>query len=483
MPPASYAHGVRRFQVREAARCADAPPPLALLARLPRDARAVLLLDQVGGRSVLAWAPDLVHEGRLRPSSGVAAGASAAGPASRWPRADRDPAQELERVWSAEAWSDEGGGNDEGGGETGRGGGPGWFGWFAAACAHAVEPVPWTSPDPSGLPDWSFARYRRAVRWERDGAARLLVAGAEAAELAAWRAEFAQLCAPRAEDATAAAPPVRLAPERPREEFVAGVRRLRAWIGAGELFQANLSHALSGAFDGDPRAMFARLALRQPTRHGAYWEGGGDAGAAALLSHSPELFLRVDGASLATRPIKGTAPRGADADADARLAAALDADVKERAELAMIVDMARNDLGRVARIGSVRVVSAGTIERLPTLHHRTATVRAEWDPALGFARLWAAVFPPASVTGAPKVRALQAIAELEGEERGPYCGALGWWRPGAHPRGEFAVTIRTAVATGGRLRLRVGAGIVWDSDPQREWDETLLKSAYWSTLR
>ena len=144
----------------------------------------------------------------------------------------------------------------------------------------------------------------------------------------------------------------------------------------------------------------------------------------------------------------------------------------------MIVDMARNDLGRVALPGSVRVISPGEVEAFPTLFHRTATVRARWDPALGFAPLWRAVFPPASVTGAPKVRALRAIAELEGEERGPYCGALGYWIPGREPQGDFAVLIRTAVHARGRLRLRVGAGIVWDSDPQREWEESCLKGRY-----
>lgn len=470
MPTASYANGVRRYQVREAARCAAAPAPAAVLARLPRAARATLLLDQTGGRTILAWDPDCVLEGRLRPPPGVTP-APRGTPAVRWPCSTQDPARVLERAWAGEEWEFEEGG-----------GGPGWIGWFAAECAHAFEPAPWMRPDPSGLPDWSFARFRRTIVWETDGAARLLAAGSRA-ECERWQAEFARLCAPAPGAPEAELAPVRLQPERPREEFLAAVRRLRAWIGAGELFQANLSHPLSGSFAGDPRVLYARLARTQPTRHGAYWEGGGEAGAAALLSHSPELFLRVEGEALATRPIKGTAPRGADADADARLAAALDADAKERAELAMIVDMARNDLGRVARAGSVTVVSAGEVERYPTLHHRTATVQARWDPAQGFARLWAAVFPPASVTGAPKVRALQAIAELEGEARGPYCGALGWWRPGARPQGEFSVLIRTAVAAVGRLRLRVGAGVVWDSDPEREWEETLLKSAYWSTLR
>lgn len=440
-----------------------------LLRRLPAAARPVLLLDQAGGVSLLAWSPDRVLYGRMRPAAAGVARAGT-GPAARWPLAEQDPARALASAWEAESWE---------GGEEGCG--PAWIGWFGAACAHAWEPFPWTRPDGSGLPDWCFARYRRAVTWDARGAATLRAALAPEECAAAWRAECTRLFA--AADPPAREQPVALEPERPGAEFRAAVAQLRGWIGAGELFQANLSHAMSGGGAGDPRALFARLARAQPTRHGAYWEGGEESGGAAILSHSPELFLRVRGAELETRPIKGTAARGGDAGEDARRAAALEADAKERAELAMIVDMARNDLGRVARAGSVGVVDAGSVESFPTLFHRTATVRARWDPRTGFERLWPAVFPPASVTGAPKVRALQAIAESEGEERGPYCGALGWWRPGAEPQGEFSVLIRSAVAACGRLRLRVGAGIVWDSDPAREWEETLLKSRYWGTLR
>lgn len=453
--------------MRTLAARADAPAPWELLARLPAAVRPVLLLDAAGGRSVLTWDPDEIRHGRLRPRGAEPRG----GPAGRWPLAEQDPARELERAWAGERWEDEEGGA-----------GPAWIGWFAAGCAHAYEPYPWAAPDPSGLPDWSFARYRRAVCWDPGGGARLRAALAAEEDGAAWREEFDGLCGRPAAEPEPRTPPPALAPERPGEDFRAAVARLRGWIGAGELFQANLSHAVSGPAGVPPRALFARVARGQPTRHGAYWEGGAEAGGAALLSHSPELFLRVRGAALETRPIKGTAPRGADPAADARAAAALDADAKEQAELAMIVDVARNDLGRVACAGGVEVASAGEVETFPTLFHRAATVRARWDPALGFARLWRAVFPPASVTGAPKVRALRAIAELEGEERGPYCGALGWWRPGPAPQGEFSVLIRTAVQRDGRLRLRVGAGVVWDSDPEREWRETLLKARYWSTL-
>ncbi len=463
---------MRRFHVRALESMVQAPDPLACLRALPAETHPILLLDQTGGRSLLAWNPDARREGRLTPQTQRAEPAARSGPQSRWPLAQTDPAQELEQAWTEECWS--------------RAAelpelGPAWFGWFGASCAHAYEPFPWGLPDATQLPDWSFARYPRALVWEADRS--LLLLSAEDSEEGnhAWREEVRTLLG-RAAGAGATHPPirVRLQPEQSQARYLEAVSQLRAWIGQGELFQANLSHALSAEGAASPRELFAALASAQPTAHAAYWEGKEGT---ALLSHSPERFLRVSGSLLETRPIKGTASRGANLLADDAASRTLESSTKERAELAMIVDMARNDLGRVALPGTVEVLSLGAVEAFPTLFHRTATVRAQWDPRVGFARLWAAVFPPASVTGAPKVRALQAMAELEGEERGVYCGALGWWRPGSEPAGEFSVLIRTAVAADNRLRMRVGAGIVWDSDPQREWEETLLKGRYWDTLR
>lgn len=463
MRAASYGSKAREFQARTLLTLPRAPAPPALLQALPRGNRPVLLHGSAGGASLLAWNPDRLLEGCMRPA------AEPAPPGARrpWPLAAEDPAQLLEAAWQDEDW---------GGEEAEAGPGPAWIGWFGWSCAHAYERWPWLPRADHGLPDWSFGRYRSAVRCDEDGGARLLRAGPpDEARDAALRAEFLALCARAAGAGASLAPAPRLRTADGGADFRAAVAQLRAWIGAGELYQANLSHELTGACAADPRALFAGLAARQPTRMSAYWE---DAGGRALLSHSPERFLAVRGSRLETQPIKGTAARRAPAAEDAAAARALADSAKERAELAMIVDMARNDLGRIADAGGVEVASAGEIESFPTLHHRTATVRARWQPRLGFARLWGATFPPASVSGAPKVRALQAIAELERSDRGPYCGALGWWRPGRSPSGDFAVLIRTAVAAEGLLRLRVGAGIVWDSDPQREWRETLLKARY-----
>ena len=384
-----------------------------------------------------------------------------------WPYGAEDPARLLEAAWQTEDWQAD---------ESGSLLGPAWIGWFGWACSHAYERWPWLPRAGHGLPDWSFARYRTAVRFEEDGSARLLHAGLpDPATDSALTSDFLALSERAGSAAFAPLPAPLLHAQDTGQNFRRGVRQLRAWIGAGELYQANLSHELSGPFTADPRDLFSQLAGKQPTRMSAYWE---DAAGRALLSQSPERFLAVCGDQLETRPIKGTAARGARALEDAAAARRLEESAKERAELAMIVDMARNDLGRIALAGGVEVTSAGAVESFPTLHHRTATVRARWEARRGFAQLWRAVFPPASVSGAPKVRALQAIAELEEVDRGPYCGALGWWRPGSSPGGDFSVLIRTAVAAQGTLSLRVGAGIVWDSEPDREWRETLLKACY-----
>lgn len=457
MPRASYATEPATFQVRTLATWDAAPAPTAVLRALPQGCAPVLLHDSTGGSSLLAWSPDRRLEGRLAPPDARAGSA---------PLAARDPAAELEAAWSLERWS-----------AADAGPGPGWIGWFGWACAHAYERFAWLPRAQPDLPDWSFARYRHALRF--DGTGRAVLLGSDATDEAAPIREGTALLA-RAAARPAPADPAPALRADTGERFRSGVASLRAAIGRGELYQANLSHALRGAPCADPRAWYAATTLRQPTAMSAYWED--DAGH-ALLSHSPERFLAVRGAWLETRPIKGTAPRVGEAAADAAAAAALEASAKERAELAMIVDMARNDLGRVALPGAVQVPCAGEVEAYLSLFHRTATVRARWDPAVGFARLWAAVFPPASVSGAPKVAALRAIAALEEEDRGPYCGALGWWRPGPQPAGDFSVLIRTVSASAAGTCLRVGAGVTWDSTPEAEWAETLWKGRFAAAAR
>ncbi len=452
---------MKRFRVRTLA-CGEAPSPVRMLAALPAGARPVLLDSSDGSSwSLLAWSPDpdSLH-GRLHPLD-------------RHPEAlgGPDPGLLLTRACAEEVWEREDSAPPLAGG---------WLGFFGYECGHAWERFPWQPPDPAGFPDFHLARYRRVVAWEPTGRAHLLWAEAgngDPRERREVEEDFRRLCrAPPLDPGSLAAvgPFPSPAPTLSAQEYRSRVERLRRDIGAGELFQANLSHRLEGPAPQRPRSLYARLRAAQPTAMGAYWEG---VGGRALLSWSPELFLRVRGEELSTRPIKGTAPRPEDPLVAARVRAGLEASEKERAELTMIVDMARNDLGRIALPGSVRVASAGEVEAFPTLYHRTASVFARWNPTLGPGPLLAACFPPASVTGAPKVRALRAISELEDEARGPYCGSFCAWEPG-EPRAAFSVLIRTATVAAGRLRLRVGAGIVWDSDPEREWRETLWKARF-----
>ncbi|GAA3706744.1 chorismate-binding protein [Streptomyces tremellae] len=251
-----------------------------------------------------------------------------------------------------------------------------------------------------------------------------------------------------------------------RSAYTAGVRRIREHIAAGEVYQANLCRVLSAPLP--PEADAEALAHRLPARHPAPYaalvrlpEHGVE-----VVSASPELFLRRDGRVIHSGPIKGTGRTEADL---------LE---KDRAENVMIVDLVRNDLGRVCATGSVSVPALCAVERYPGLVHLVSSVRGVLGPRSGWAELLAAAFPPGSVTGAPKESALGIIRALETVPRGPYCGGIGWI-DADRMRAEIAVGIRTfwidrAVGT---LNFGTGAGITWGSDPEREWEETELKAA------
>jgi para-aminobenzoate synthetase/4-amino-4-deoxychorismate lyase len=248
------------------------------------------------------------------------------------------------------------------------------------------------------------------------------------------------------------------------------VARIKDAIAAGETYQTNFTFHLGADFSGDPYALFANLVAAQRADYCAYV----DLGRFAICSASPELFCRLDGTSLESRPMKGTAPRGLTTAADRRQIEWLRASEKNRAENVMIVDMIRNDLGRVAQVGSVNVPALFTVERYPTLLQMTSTVRAETTAS--WADILAATFPCASITGAPKVRTMRIITELERGPRGVYTGAVGFLVPGR--RSQFNVAIRTAVIDRrlGRATYGVGSGVVWDSDANAEYDECLLKA-------
>ncbi len=263
-----------------------------------------------------------------------------------------------------------------------------------------------------------------------------------------------------------------------RAAYEAGVESIRRSIADGEIYQANLARRLATAYRGDPWPLYRRLRTGDPALFAAYLDLGASplTGAPrAIVSASPEPFVSVsrDG-RVATNPIKGTRPRGRDRADDRRLARELLTSPKDRAENVMIVDVLRNDLGRVCRPGSVRVPRLCRLERTAAVQHLVSTVTGTLSRGRDAFDLLAASFPGGSITGAPKIRAMQLLEELEPVRRGPYTGVAGW----LGPDGAMAtsILIRSFVADGERLTLHVGGGITWRSDAAAEWDETVAKA-------
>ena len=272
-----------------------------------------------------------------------------------------------------------------------------------------------------------------------------------------------------------------------RAAYERGVETVRERIVRGDIYQANLTRRLTTPFDGDPWPLYRRLRTGDPSLFSAYLDLGGGApghrsvlGSAparprAILSASPEPFLSVSAAGVVSSdPIKGTRPRGRTAADDRALARELLASAKDRAENVMIVDVLRNDLGRVCIPGTVRVPRLCRLERTATVQHLVSTVTGRLAPGRDAFDLLRAAFPGGSITGAPKIRAMEILRELEPTRRGPYTGALGW----IGPDGAMAtsILIRTLVADGMRLSLHVGGGITYQSEPAAEWAETVAKA-------
>ena len=257
-------------------------------------------------------------------------------------------------------------------------------------------------------------------------------------------------------------------------EYGVKVEEIRRAIAAGCYYQANLTGKFSFHFPGDPFTLYARLQAIQPVRYGAFLRT--DAG--CILSQSPELFFRVRGKNIEVQPMKGTAARGRTEAEDRRAAAALKADPKNRAENVMIVDLMRNDLGKVCEIGSVHVPRLFEVHRLRTVLQMVSTVSGTLRPGATVSSLFRALFPCGSVTGAPKISAMRALRRLETSPRGVYTGAIGILLPGGDM--TFSVAIRTVTLRNGRAKAGAGGGIVWDSDPREEYREACLKGGYLS---
>jgi para-aminobenzoate synthetase component 1 len=342
-----------------------------------------------------------------------------------------------------------------------------WAGYCAYDLGRTIERVEPHTTDDLGLPDIAFARYDTRLVLHDDGELELIGDRAGRARLdAAVRAATADISAPRA---------VALddwASSLDRVDHAAACAYVLDLLQAGECYQVNVTRRLRAPGAPDPIALFDALQRVNPAPHAALLLLDAVQPGLAVVSASPELFLRIgppdtQGARpVETRPIKGT---GAD---PARLVTS----AKDRAENVMIVDLARNDLGRVCTFGSVRVPELFAVEAHPGLFHLVSTVTGALRSGVGLADVVRATFPPASVTGAPKPRVMQAIEDLEPVRRGVYCGAIGWV-DGDRARAELSVAIRTFTIARGATYLGVGGGIVADSDADAEWRETELKAA------
>jgi para-aminobenzoate synthetase component 1 len=375
-----------------------------------------------------------------------------------------------------------------------QGGAAGYIGYDYGA---VLERVPPTRYDDLGVPDVVLGLYDWVLAWDhRSREAWLVSTGLGASgpqDPSRARARAAQVrdrlsggsaVAPRAQPSAGAGAPapsypvtaLDRAPEGLRSTFthrgyLDAVARVREYIVAGDIFQANLSQRLQAPLRQAPYDLYRRLRRRNPAPFAAYF----DAGELTVLSASPERFLRLDErGAVETRPIKGTRPRGLGPMHDAALGRALAESEKDRAENVMIVDLLRNDLSRVCRPGSVRVPELFALEQHPTVHHLVSTVIGELASGCDAVDLIRATFPGGSITGAPKVRAMEIIAELEPTRRGVYCGSVGYLsRTGAM---DTSIVIRTFVRVGDRVYFQAGGGIVADSDPELEYRETLDKA-------
>ncbi|WP_278923023.1 aminodeoxychorismate synthase component I [Pseudophaeobacter profundi] len=258
------------------------------------------------------------------------------------------------------------------------------------------------------------------------------------------------------------------------ERYSGAYSEVNRAIGAGDIYQANLTFPIDAGVAGRSSDLYAALAARQQVGHGALvlQEGLPD-----LLSRSPELFFRTDAAGrIETRPMKGTQPRCADPVEDAQARAFLQQDAKNRAENLMIVDLLRNDISRIAELGSVSVPELFEVESYATVHQMVSTVQAQLRPGVGLGQILQALFPCGSITGAPKIRAMEILSDLEPWARDIYCGSIGWRAPDGSS--EFNVAIRTLMVEEGRATLNVGGGVVWDSTAQSEYEEALWKARF-----
>jgi anthranilate synthase component 1 len=357
----------------------------------------------------------------------------------------------------------------------------GAVGYLSYDAVRLLERIPDRHPRESEMPDALFLVYDAIVAFDHPRQRLLLlttIEGTEETEVegrvdeAIARLDGLEcfLTAPDPPRARAGRENPRFTPLMARERFLDAVAKAREAIAAGEIYQAVLSQRWTARLDIDPFDVYRALRALNPSPYLFYLETR----EGILLGSSPEMLVRCRGRSVETRPIAGTAPRGRTTDEDAALAAALLADPKERAEHVMLVDLARNDLGRVCEVGSVRVPRYGAVEKFSHVQHLVSEVRGTLASGRSAADVLAACFPAGTLTGAPKIRAMELIDELEAARRGVYGGAVGYLDAAGNC--DMAIAIRMAVVENGLCRVQAGAGIVADSVAEKEYREAEAKA-------
>jgi para-aminobenzoate synthetase component 1 len=373
----------------------------------------------------------------------------------------------------------------------------GLAGLFSYDLGHQVENIPWPAHDEFAVPEIAVGAYDWVLAYDLAAGRAWMISHGFPETLRDRRERRAQERAGHVRQILSAgyrSLPVPQAPRRPgirpsdlatqypvpgapnltsnftRTQYLRAVERVLEYIRAGDVFQVNLSQRLLHPEAGPPLALYERLRASSQALFGGYLEDP----SWVLLSSSPERFLRVDRGHVETCPIKGTRPRGLGPAEDEAQRLDLRNNPKDRAENVMIVDLLRNDLSRVCRPGTVRVPELFRVDTLPYVHHLVSVVTGELESGRTPVDLLRAAFPGGSVTGAPKVRAMEIIAEIEPTARGPYCGCLGYI--GFDGSMDTNILIRTMTSAGGWLQFPVGGGIVADSDPEREYEETLHKA-------
>ncbi|MHB9092282.1 MAG: aminodeoxychorismate synthase component I [Chloroflexota bacterium] len=353
----------------------------------------------------------------------------------------------------------------------------GAVGYFGYDLAHHIESLPRTAVDDVGVPDMVVGIYDWVLAYDHASARTWLVVSPYPHgdyERARHRLEMvaSRLAQLEPEPVSRRARPLArpLASTFDRKGYVDAILRAKEHIAAGDIYQVNLSQRFQVTLPISPWQLYRCLREVSPVPYSAYLQLGD----LAVASASPELFLRKEGSRVETRPIKGTRPRGKTPEEDRRLAEELLASEKDRAENVMIVDLLRNDLGKVCRVGTVRVPELYSLESYSTIHHLVSAVEGVLDGRHDAVSLLRACFPGGSVTGCPKIRAMEIIDELEPTQRGVYCGSIGYL--GFNGNLDTSIVIRTIVVKGGQAYFQVGGAIVADSDPEDEYQETLDKA-------